>query len=276
MPSGSHKASVLLMFFVELVAPFLIFGPRRLRLFACACLIGLQVAVAATGNFAFFNLLASLPAVLLLDDHFFERFRRRGAAAPQARPVRAWPRRAVAVVAVVVLPLSLVEIGGSFGSAIPWPSPLLALARAVSPLRIVNGYGLFAVMTTRRPEILVEGSADGVTWKPYAFRWKPGDPLRRPGFVAPHQPRVDWQMWFAALGTPEENDWFERFEDRLLEGSPEVLALLGSNPFPGAPPRAVRATLWEYRFTDAAARRTTGAWWAREELGPYGPVRERR
>jgi hypothetical protein len=143
---------------------------------------------------------------------------------------------------------------------------------AAQPLRSVNSYGLFAVMTTTRPEIIVEGSNDRQTWLAYEFKHKPGDAQRRPGFVAPHQPRLDWQMWFAALGTYRENPWFINFCVRLLQGSPEVLALLERNPFPNRPPRYVRATVYEYRFTSAAERRATGAWWRREFKGEYCPV----
>ncbi|HKA36139.1 MAG TPA: lipase maturation factor family protein, partial [Thermoanaerobaculia bacterium] len=139
----------------------------------------------------------------------------------------------------------------------------------------VGSYGLFMVMTTTRDEIIVEGSDDGVTWKPYEFRWKPGDVKRRPAFVAPHQPRLDWQMWFAALGRCEDNPWFVSFERRLVEGSPPVLALLEHNPFPNAPPRYLRTTMYAYRFTDSTTRRQTGAWWRREPLGPYCPSMQR-
>jgi hypothetical protein len=124
-------------------------------------------------------------------------------------------------------------------------------------------------MTTRRAEIEVEGTADGREWKPYVFRDKPGDPQRAPRFVAPHQPRLDWQMWFAALGACEDAPWFPAFLDRLREGSPPVLGLLAANPFPEAPPVAVRARLYDYRFTDAATRRATGAWWQRTANGLY-------
>jgi len=143
--------------------------------------------------------------------------------------------------------------------------------RLASPLRTVNSYGLFAVMTTTRPEIVVEGSNDGVTWLPYEFKWKPGELKRRPAFVAPHQPRLDWQMWFAALSDYRREPWFMNFLVRLLQGSPEVLALLQKNPFPDPPPRSVRAVLYEYRFTDVAARRATGEWWQRERKGLYCP-----
>ena len=136
----------------------------------------------------------------------------------------------------------------------------------------MNPYGLFQVMTTRRPEIDVEGSDDGVTWKSYVFRWKPGPLDRRPEFVEPHQPRLDWQMWFAALSDFRQNLWFLSFCQRLLEGSKPVLALLANDPFPRAPPRYLRATVYEYRFTDRATRRVTAAWWRRQRLGLYCPV----
>lgn len=273
-----QKASVLFLFFVELVVPFAIFAPRRFRLAACVLLVGFQAVVAATGNYAFFNLLAAALCVLLVDDRVFEKvralFSRRGARVPAVRhvPGRAWPRAVPWIVAALVLPVSLAEVLGPFRPGSSDPPPLASLERVLAPLRIVNGYGLFAVMTTRRPEIIVEGSADGQTWKEYAFRWKPGDVRRRPRFVAPHQPRLDWQMWFAALGSLEENAWLERFLGRLLEGSPDVLALLGPDPFEGRRPRYVRAILYDYRFTDRDERKRTGAWWRRVELGAYSPV----
>jgi hypothetical protein len=127
-------------------------------------------------------------------------------------------------------------------------------------------------MTTTRPEIIVEGSNDGKNWLPYEFKYKPGDPKRPPRFVAPHQPRLDWQMWFAALGTYRENRWFIHFCQRLLQGSPEVLELLKGNPFPNAPPRYVRAMLYEYHFSDFHSRRAEGIWWRRELKGEYCPV----
>jgi hypothetical protein len=158
---------------------------------------------------------------------------------------------------------------------VSWPGPVLAVARAAIPFRSVGGYGLFAIMTTSRPEIILEGSDDASTWKPYEFRWKPGDVMRRPRFVAPHQPRLDWQMWFAALGSYEQQPWFVPFCARLLEGEPSVTALLARNPFPQAPPRYLRAVVYDYRFTDAAERRATGAWWKREMKGLYVPVLRR-
>jgi len=151
------------------------------------------------------------------------------------------------------------------------PHPVFVLYRWLQPFRTFNDYGLFSVMTTTRPEIVVEGSNDGVNWEAYEFKYKPGDLKRRPKFVAPHQPRLDWQMWFAALEHYEQNPWFVNFCTRLLQGSPEVLSLLERNPFPNAPPRYLRAVIYEYHFTDAATRRATGAWWRREPAGVYLP-----
>jgi hypothetical protein len=143
--------------------------------------------------------------------------------------------------------------------------------RLVIPLRSINTYGLFAVMTPNRPEIIVEGSNDGREWKPYVFRHKPGALNRRPTFVAPHQPRLDWQMWFAALSDARSNPWFINFSFRLLQGSREVVALLENNPFPNSPPKYIRAQLYDYHFTTPAERNQTGNWWKREFKGEYLP-----
>ena len=269
LPARFQEISVVIMFIIELGAPLLIFAPRRLRLFGCGMLLFFQALIVATGNYAFFNLLSIALCLVLIDDGAWpERSRRAGPTAPPRR----WPIWAAApFVAVLVLTTSIEMIGG-FRWALPWPSPVVRLVEVLSPLRIANSYGLFRVMTTTRPEIIVEGSRDGTNWLAYEFKWKPGDPMRRPLFVAPHQPRLDWQMWFAALSSYRSTPWFPAFLARLLQGSPEVLALLERNPFPGAPPRYVRASVYDYRFTDAATRRATGAWWTREPLGPYSPV----
>jgi hypothetical protein len=153
-----------------------------------------------------------------------------------------------------------------------WPEPLAAMFELQAPFHLVNGYGLFANMTTERPEIVIEGSDDGESWRAYEFRWKPGEPRRRPDFVEPHMPRLDWQMWFAALGSYQTSRWFLPFCRRVLEGSPDVLGLLGTDPFPAAPPRYLRATLYDYRFTNREQRRENGEWWARKPLGPYIPT----
>ena len=136
---------------------------------------------------------------------------------------------------------------------------------------IINTYGLFAVMTTVRNEIVIEGSNDGERWLAYQFKYKPGDVTRRPKWNTPHQPRLDWQMWFAALGPYQASPWFTSFMGHVLQGSPKVLALLETNPFPAAPPRFVRAVFYEYHFTNLDGLRA-GNWWTRELKGLYFPA----
>jgi hypothetical protein len=269
-----------IMFFIELVVPFFIFMPRRLRLASCALLVLLQLAIGLTGNYAFFNLLTVALCLLLLDDSVWlkslrmktPRVAQRGAPPSPRR----WPRWIVVPAGVMVLLLSAVSFTRTLGLDIPWPRPLALLHDKAGPFRTFNTYGLFAIMTTTRPEIIVEGSMDGIAWLPYEFKWKPGDPRRRPGFVAPHQPRLDWQMWFAALGTYHSNDWFVSFLGRLLQGSPETLSLLAQNPFPNHPPKYIRALLFQYRFTSSRERSDTGAWWKQEYQGVYFPARALR
>jgi hypothetical protein len=250
--------------------PLLIFFPRRLRMFGAWWLIGLQVLIFATGNYTFFNLLTLALTLFLFDDQALARFvpaLHRNRLAERAEDRSFVPAIAVAVIVMV---LSLSHLVETFNGRLP--AVLNTPLRYAAPLQIVNTYGLFAVMTTERIEIVLEGSADGQTWLPYEFKYKPGDVNRAPAWVAPHQPRLDWQMWFAALSNYQTNPWFVSLTLRLLEGSPDVVALLGSNPFPNQPPRYVRAMAYEYTFTDSETHRRTGAWWKREPRGLYLPA----
>jgi len=270
LPDWVQTASTAIMFGIELGAPLLLFAPRRFRRFAFPPLMGLQALIALTGNYAFFNLLAATLCLFALEDADLPaRWRARFPPPADARRPF-WPRGVLYPLAAVIGFVSVGEMMATVG--VSPPAPLRALRRVVAPLWSINSYGLFAVMTTIRPEIVVEGSDDGQTWKAYEFKWKPGDPSRPPAFVAPHQPRLDWQMWFAALGTCEDNPWFVQFLARLLQGSPPVLALLARNPFPDKPPRFVRAELFEYTPADLATHRREGTWWRREARGDYCPV----
>lgn len=269
LPMPLQRASCAAMFAIEMGLPFLIWMPRRARHVAAFGFIALMLVVMATGNYAYFNLLTIVLCLWLLDDAFW----RAPAGAAPARTARELVQRVLIVPpAAVVLVLSIVILAGTFRAPVPWPRWVGALYEAVQPFRSVNHYGLFAVMTKSRPEIVIEGSPDGEHWFAYEFAWKPGDPARRPRFVAPHQPRLDWQMWFAALGTREGNPWFLHLLVRLLQNEPAVLALLAHNPFPERPPQAVRAWVYEYRFTTAAERRATGAWWTRAPKAVYCPA----
>jgi hypothetical protein len=146
-----------------------------------------------------------------------------------------------------------------------WPS------RALDPFRIANRYGLFAVMTPARYEIEFQGSRDGVTWTPYPFRYKPQALDKAPGIYAPYQPRFEWNLWFASLGSCRDNLWVEVAAEKLLENSPSVLSLFAKNPFEGAPPARVRTVESQYWFTDRETKRTTGRWWRRDDIGLYCP-----
>jgi predicted DCC family thiol-disulfide oxidoreductase YuxK len=276
-PVWFQKFSCGVLFAIELGAPFLIFAPRRPRFVAAGAITILMILIAATGNYCFFNLLTVALCVLLLDDAALQRFAPAKWREARPNPDRLrWSNWIIGPLATVVFIVTTMNLLGAFREEISWPNPLVKLHSLLSATRSFNGYGLFASMTTARPEIVIEGSDDGQTWLPYEFKYKPGDPLRRPSFVEPFQPRLDWQMWFEALRVArprtEPSPWFLSFCEKLLRGQPEALALLKTNPFPHAPPRYIRATVYSYHFTDFATRRKTGAWWHRELLGPYCPV----
>jgi lipase maturation factor 1 len=262
LPLTAQRFSTAATLFIELAIPFLFFAPRLWRYVAAAAALFLQALILLTGNYTFFNLLAMSLCVLLFDDQAFSWLRPRTRAA-RTSTVAVW------AVAVVILAISISELHETFFDVTP--EPMNALVRVTAPYSIANTYGLFATMTTTRPEIIVQGSNDGATWLDYEFRYKPGNLMRAPRQVAPYQPRLDWQMWFAALSDYRSTPWFTNFMVRLLQGSPEVLALLAKNPFPNAPPKYVRAELFDYRFTNFAERRATGDWWSRRLEGLYFP-----
>ena len=272
LPAWVHTVAAVQMFALELVAPFLIFFHRwpRVRLAGVAAMVSLQLAIAATGNYGFFNLLSIALCLLALDDRVLPpRLQRPIVAA------RGWPWPVLAVLAAGIGLLSSVQMMVTLRLGQHVPRPAVFAYTWAAPLQIVNGYGLFAVMTTNRLEVVVEGSDDGVEWRAYEFRFKPGDLRRAPPFVAPHMPRLDWQMWFAALSGWDDAPWFAAFEARLLEARPEVLKLLAHDPFQGRPPKYVRARLFIYRFTRGAIG-SGGPWWERHDAGPFGPTLSRR
>lgn len=255
---------------IEVGSVFLIFLPRRPRALAASCVLLFQSLILLTGNYNFFNLLTMLMCVFLFDDAALRRLipRRLEAWVRKRAPHPARSATAIATaLALVVVPVGVDEIWETFsGTSLPLVGEL---SRTVSPLMIVNPYGLFAVMTTTRPEIVIEGSADGALWREYVFRYKPGPLTRPPLWNTPHQPRLDWQMWFAALNGVAPERWFPNLLLRLLQGSPPVLDLLASNPFPDGPPKFVRAKLYDYRFADRNVHAATGQWWVRQDEGFY-------
>ncbi len=274
LPTWFHRGSAALMFAIELGVPLLLFAPRRWRHTACFVILFFMGLIAVTGNYGFFNLLTGVLCLALIDDRLLRRFvpfLRVPDPAPTARKlirvVGAVSRSAFALLALVVTTVRGLERAGWIETV---PRPLAAVDRFAAPWASFNAYGLFADMTTERPEIEIEGSRDGESWHPYGFRYKPGALSRPPAFAGLHMPRLDWQMWFAALrGQPEP--WFVTFLVRLLEGSPHVLALLAEDPFRGERARFLRAYLYAYEFS-APAELPQGLWWKRTQLRAFTPA----
>jgi hypothetical protein len=268
------------MFVIEGIVPFLYFMPRRTRMLGFWMTVLLQVSIMATGNYGFFNVLAIVLAFSLLDDAAVARLYslplkwQRHLITPPVmidrrpilRPIFVWPL--ALVVFIVGLMMAVIDVSRT---RVDWPAPLARLAQYVGPFNSANAYGLFRVMTTERPELVIEGSNDGSTWKEYAFKWKAGDVNRAPAFCEPHMPRLDWQMWFAALAPEYVQPWVQNLVYRLLTGQPEVLKLMDANPFPDHPPRYIRIVLYDYHFSTPAERKATGARWTRKPLRLYLP-----
>lgn len=280
LPRWWQVASCAVMFGIELGAPWLVFAGRNGRAAGCALIVFLQILILLTGNYTFFNWLAIALLLLWIDDAMLARlipnriWSRLAASHPPVPTLTQSPWRHLApgLMAAIVIPVSVAQFGEQAGIEPTILAPVRAAGEWLAPFRTINTYGLFAVMTTTRDEIVIEGSDDQVTWLTYEFKDKPGNLYRRPAFVAPYQPRLDWQMWFAALGSVRSNPWFTNLCVQLLEGSPAVLSLLSTNPFPDHPPRFIRAELYDYRFTTLAEHRATGAWWTRTPAGEYFPV----
>jgi predicted DCC family thiol-disulfide oxidoreductase YuxK len=274
LPPGILRLATAGMFFVELVLPFFIFFPRRIRFFAAFGILVLQSCILITGNYNWFNLQTLLLCLLLFDDAALQKvLPQRLIRRLPVRPDRAAPRTVVRLTvccwALVLVFCSLVQMDVRFGGSPP--AVTQRLAALLEPLHMVSGYGLFAVMTTQRDEIVIEGSYDGVQWHEYEFRYKPGELARRPPWNIPHQPRLDWQMWFASLDDPRRLRWFQLFLQKLLENEPAVTALLEKNPFANKPPRYVRAQFYDYTYS-GSGEKAHGLWWDRRLLGSYFPT----
>jgi hypothetical protein len=280
-PHWYHAATVALTLVVELFLVWAVFLPRRFRIGCFLVVTALQIGIIATANYAFLNYLVLVLGVLLLDDAAIGwmlcrlgfRSPSGARASPQPNTGRHRWRSRVELVA-----LAWICYAGVWAFFAPGSSgPLAFPERALEPFRIANAYGLFANMTPARYEIEFQGSNDdGKTWVAYPFRYKPQDTLERPGIYAPYQPRFEWNLWFASLGPWQSSPWVVAAQQRLIEGSPDVLRLFRRDPFSRQPPTRVRTVLWQYWFTDRDTKRRTGAWWRRKELGLYSGVLSRR
>lgn len=273
-PHAVLKFATIASLLIELPIPFLIFAPRRLRFFAAFSILAMQVGIMLTGNYNFFNISTILILITLFDDAAIKVLIPSRVAAwlsqrPLKKPALRITKWLVAVFVVISVLLSFIQFNLRFIGKAPEMSS--KINNMFAPLQMVNTYGPFAVMTKKRFEIIIEGSNDGVNWREYNFKYKPGNVYRKPRWNIPFQPRLDWQMWFAALGNAENNPWVGRFLQKLLENSPDVLALMDGNPFPDYPPVFVRALFFDYTYTTRAEYDQTKAWWNRELVGVYFP-----
>jgi len=307
LPHGFQAAVALTTLAIELGVVWFMFLPRSFRLLCFFIVTPFQIGIILTANLAFLNHLVLALGVLLLDDRFLL-----GAAGRLKTRLGLWPAKAeeasggavasgstdaagqaestvdflrshAGLVALrqrlsIVVPTVLliwifystaVELLVMFVPRLPLP---FEPVEALEPFRIAGRYGLFAVMTTARYEIEFQGSEDGTNWVAYPFRYKPQRLDEAPRFYAPYQPRFDWNLWFASLGTWRHYPWVLRVEVELLRSNPALLTLFAGNPFPGAPPKEVRAVEWQYWFTDLKTKQATGLWWRREFHGLYGPA----
>jgi hypothetical protein len=264
------------VFVIEIIVPFFVFLPRPFRLIAAWSFILLQSGIMLTGNYSFFNLLTILLCLFLFDDKDIEKRvpTRLIEAIRQKQPRPGTTAQTFAAVWAGVVVLICATHVWIYNARQPLISPLKALVQLTSAYSLINNYGPFAVMTTERNEIIVQGSNDGRNWQTYPFKYKPVNLDQKLSWNIPHQPRLDWQMWFAAMETPTANSWIAKFMLKLREGSPLVLSLLGDNPFPQKPPVHVRALLYRYFYTTPEQRAATGNIWQREYLGLYWQTNE--
>jgi lipase maturation factor 1 len=269
LPLWAHRVTGGYVYLAELALPFMMWGPARLRVAVFAVLAAMQVVIGLTANYGFFNLNSLALLLFILDDRqlgrvlaIFGRHPVATLATPRSRLRNAaWAGAVAVLVALSVVPFL------AFLRVPRLEAELRPVRRVLAAVRSINAYHLFAQMTGVRREVVIEGSDDGVTWQTYEFRYKAGDPERPPPFVAPHQPRVDFQLWFLLLGGRQSARYFDTLLSRLLTEAELVRPLFARDPFPDAPPQRLRVAYYRYWFTDLATRRTTHAWWGRELLG---------
>lgn len=276
LPHGFQAASVVLTFLAELGAPFLLFAPRPWRIGAAVMLAMLQVGIQLTANYTFFNILTVVLCILIVDDDCWNRIAglrrmRERLSRPSAKPLFRVPMPLQAAGFGLLVLTSILIFTGWF-RWFPLGGRLVSL---VSPFRSVNAYGLFAVMTQQRWELEILGSQDGGQWRRYPFRYKPGDLLQAPPFVAPHQPRLDFQCWFLTFdggGAFNQHPYVVSLIRGIAENNPTILRLLGQNPFPEGRPRYLRLRVHRYQMTTPAEKRATGCYWKIIESRDWSPL----
>ncbi len=305
LPHWFHASTVFATLALELVLVWMLFLPRRWRIVCFLIVTPWELGVILTANYTFLNYLVLTLGILLLDDGFLlrvlpEQWKKslvtgaestpstsesRPAPESSSDPERSGqsqtPGRFRRHFHTAKLSFTMIVLGWIFYATMAelmWMFSIqlpTAPVAALEPFRVANRYGLFGIMTRGRYEIEFQGSEDGKTWVPYPFRYKPQDLSTAPGIYAPYQPRFDWNLWFASLGSWQDYPIVTRTEVRLLTDDSDVLNLFANNPFPNGPPRAVRAVIWQYWFTTMSEKKSQGMWWRRQFLGLYAPTIER-
>jgi hypothetical protein len=270
LPGGAHKVGVAFNHLVELVVPFFVFGTRRMRNLAGALMVSLQVILILSGNLSFLNWLTLVPIAACFDDGLWRRVlparlvARSDAARAAAQPSRA-QAFTVAVVGLAIVALSVPPVLNLLSGA-------QIMNTSFTRLPLVNTYGAFGSVGRERAQLVVEGTTDETItpqtrWIAYEFKCQPGDPARRPCWMSPYHYRLDWLLWFAAMGSPRDYPWAVHLVAKLLDADPATLALLAGDPFHGTAPRHVRVDLYRYSFAPRAAK----VWWERSRIGPWLP-----
>jgi hypothetical protein len=263
LPKSVHRAGVVFSHFVQIVAPFGLFFPQPIAAGAAGLIVGHQLLLIISGNYSWLNWLTVVLGITGFGDSMLRML------LPVEVPVTV-PRSTAYEVSLFVL--AAVTLALSVKPALNFFDKNQRMNFSYNPWHLVNAYGAFGSVTRERYEIVLEGAADeqGTEWKEYGFRAKPGDPARMPPQVAPYHLRLDWLMWFLPLGgLRNPQPWFIRLVDKLLAGDRQVAKLLGYDPFPGRPPRFIRALIYRYQYTDRHERAASGAWWKRERVGEY-------
>ena len=273
LPPLFHKISVLLTLFVELVVPFFLFAPRRLRHLAGWIQIAFQFLIILSGNLSWLNWLTIALCIPCFDDAALQRImpRRLADHIQRAPPAEIGHGRRLTIYALCILVFYL-----SSPPIRNMISPQQAMNRSYDPLHLVNTYGAFGHIGKKRYEIVLKGTQDHpdddhVQWREYEFNAKPGAIDRRPALVSPYHYRLDWQIWFAAMSQYDKSPWLAHFIYKLLQNKQGALGLLAHNPFPQRAPAYIQADLYEYEFTTFADK--SDAWWKRKRLGTWlGPL----
>jgi hypothetical protein len=273
LPRMALKIGVWLNWLAELVAPWFVFWPRLARHLAGLVIVLFQVTIFLSGNLSFLNWLTIIPALACFDDSFWARLLPRvlvskaEAAAGRAESSRPMLTTALVVTAVIAI-LSIQPVLNIL-------SPGQIMNTSFDPLDLVNTYGAFGTVGQERLNVVFEGTMDltpddKASWKPYIYKGLPVSPGKQPPQIAPYQLRLDWQMWFAAMSSPNEYPWTLNLVWKLLHNDPGAVSLFAGNPFPSGPPRFIRAVLYRYTFAKPGDSRSL--WWNRERVNVWIPA----